>query len=211
MIKFGVTVTERPMSAAEMVKQIRFGTALGLTNAAKEGQKVVMAALGDKFTLRGQWFKQSMKYGIKVKMAKPSNLASAVHTAADWLLLHEEGGDKRPQGRSLAVPTDNVRRNKRLIIPRGQRPKGLKDKRTFVLNTKNGRVLFQRKYKGKRSKIVALYNLEPKVRVPKRATFFEPIGDVVKRHLHHHIISGIEKAFATGGRRRGRIGSYNTR
>lgn len=192
------------------MKQINFGTALGLTNTAKEGQKAVMKSLGDTFTLRGQWFAQSNKYGIRIKMARRDDLSAEIKTAADWLAIHEKGGDKTPRsGSSIAVPTAEVRRNKRMIIAKAQRPNALRDKRTFVLNTKNGRVLFQRKFKGKRSKIVALYNLEPRVKVKKQSTFYEPIQEVVKKKLKDNIRDGIAKAFATGGLSRGRIGKYS--
>lgn len=194
----------------EISKQIDFGTALGLTNTAKEGQKAVMKALGDTFTLRGGWFNQSNKYGIRIKMARRDDLAAEVRTAAEWLALHETGGDKTPRsGRSIAVPTDEVRRNKRLIIAKSQRPAALRGKNTFVLNTKNGRVLFQRKGKGKKSRIVALYNLEPRVKIKKQSTFYEPIQQVVRTRLKENIRLGIHKAFATGGPTRGRIGKYS--
>jgi hypothetical protein len=199
-------------SGAEMTKQVNFGTALGLTNTAKTGQKAVVEALGDKFTLRGQWFQQSNKYGIRIKMARPNDLVAEVKTQADWLKLHETGGDKTPRsGGSIAVPTAEVRRNKRMIIPKGQRPNALRDKRTFILMTKNGRVLFQRKGKGKNSKIVALYNLEPRVHIKKTSTFYEPIEKVVKSDLKNNIREGIMKAFRTGGSLRGRIGTYGPR
>lgn len=212
MIDFQIRKIKDLIPAAEINKQITFGSALGLTNTAKEGQTAVQKSLGDTFTLRGNWFAQSSKFGIRVKPAKKDNLKAEVTTAADWLKIHETGGIKAGQGgHRLAIPTDNVRRNKRLIIPRAQRPKALKDKRTFVLQTKNGAVLFQRKGKGKNSKIVALYNLEPKARIPKRSTFFEPIREVVRKRLSVNIRDGIRKAFATGGSNRGRMGSYGPR
>jgi hypothetical protein len=207
MIGVTAKVVKRPPSPEEIMKQIDFGTALGLTNTAKEGQQAVMKSLGDTFTLRGQWFQQSNKYGIKVKMATKTDLTAEVRTAADWLELHETGGVKTGNGHRLAVPTENVRRNKRLIIQKGQRPGALRGKRTFVLQTKHGAVLFQRKFKGKRSVIVALYNLEPKVTIKKQSTFYAPIDEVVKRRLGPNIDAGIAKALATMGSK-GRSGSY---
>lgn len=212
MLALKAKITKMPFTPAEVMKQVNFGTALGLTNTAKHAQKAVMHALGDTFTLRGQWFNQSMKYGIKIKMARKDDLKAAVFTDADWLVIHEKGGTKTAtHGGSLAIPTENVRRNKRMIIPRAQRPKALREKGTFVLNTKNGRVLFQRKYKGKRAKIVALYNLEPRARIKKQSTFYEPIEKVVKSEMKGYISAGISKAFATGGSKRGRIGEYGPR
>lgn len=209
MLGFSTKIVQRPPAVAEIMKQINFGTALGLTNTVKEGQKAVLQALGDTFTLRGQWFKQSMKYGIRIDMATRDKRQAAVKTDADWLEVHEKGGTKTPRsGSNLAIPTENVRRNKRLIIPKAQRPNALREKNTFVLQTRNGKVLFQRKGKGKRSKIVALYNLEPRARIKRKSTFYEPIQKVVKNRLTANIRAGIAKAFATGGSQRGRIGKY---
>lgn len=202
-------IIQRP-DFAEITKQINFGTALGLTNTAKEGQKAVMKSLGDTFTLRGQWFQQSNKFGIRIKMAKRDDLSAEIKTAADWLEIHEKGGIKTGRGgHDLAIPTADVRRNKRDIIARANRPRALREKKgIFILQTKNGRVLFQRKGKGKNSKIIALYNLEPKATIKKQSTFYEPIQEVVKTRLKDNIRNGIAKAFATGGSSRGRIGKY---
>jgi hypothetical protein len=210
MIDVGINIRLRP-DFAEIAKQLDFGTALGLTNTAKQGQEAVVKALGDTFTLRGGWYLQSNKYGIRIVPARKDKLESHITTAADWLELHEDGGTKTAEHGRLAIPTDNVRRNKRLVIPRGQRPAALRGKRTFVLQTKHGAVLFQRKGKGKRSKIVALYNLEPKAQIKKQSTFYEPIENVVDKNLAENILAGIEKAFATGGVKRGRVGGYGSK
>lgn len=215
MIPISLKLIQSPPSAAEIYKQTMFGTALGLTNTAKQAQKAVMHALGDTFTLRGQWFNQSQKYGIKIRPATKTNVEAVIGTAADWLAIHETGGIKTGRGgHRLAIPTENVRRRKSTgIIPTAMKPKALKLKgRTFIIQTKNGAVLFERKYKGKRSKIVALYNLEPRARIRKQSTFYEPIDMVVKKYLNENVIAGIVKAFATGGSMRGRSNtSYSPR
>lgn len=179
-----------------IVKQVNFGTATGLTKTAKEGQAAVVGALKGTFTLRGNWFQQSNKYGIKITPARKDKLQSEVKTAADWLEPHEEGRDKHAQGGRVAVPTDQVRRNKRMIIPRGQRPKGLAAK-AFILQTKRGPVLAQRLVKGKRKGLIVLYGLENTVRIKKRSTFHDPIQKVVDRRLAANIKEGIMRAFAT--------------
>lgn len=175
-------------------KQIRFGTAVGLTKTAQAGQKASQDAIKSTFTVRGNWTNASNKFGIRITPAKRDNLVAQVKTAADWLALHETGGVKTPRGKRLAIPTDNVRRNKKLIIPRAQRPAALRNKRTFVLNTKSGPVLFQRKFKGKRSQLVALYNLEPKAQIKKQSTFYEPIAIAVRKTLDENIRREIVKA-----------------
>ncbi len=202
MIKTSIKLVQRPPSAEKIAKNINFGVATGLTETAKQGQAAVQGALKGTFTLRGNWFQQQNKFGIKVKPAKRDDLSAEVRTNADWLELHEKGGTKTPRvAKELAIPTENVRRNKRQIIPRAQRPKNLKN--TFILNTAKGKVLFQRfkrkigTYNGKPTRIKALYNLEPRARIKKQSTFFDPIDKVVKRRLDQNIQAGIRKAFAT--------------
>jgi hypothetical protein len=177
------------------VKQLEFGTAVGLTQTAKDGQKAVQDALRGTFTIRNKW-PEIGPYAIKIKPATKNDLSSEVRTAADWLAVHETGGDKTAKSGDVAVPTDQVRRNKRLIIPRGQRPKGLGAK-VFVLQTKHGPVLAQRISRGKRKGLIILYGLEKSVRIKKQSTFFSPIEAIVKRNLDKNIKAGIQKALAT--------------
>lgn len=193
MIPIAIKLVQRPPSAAEIYKQTQFGTALGLTNTAKDAQKAVVGSLRSTFTLRGTWFNQNMRHGIKVQPATKTNLQAVVGTNADWLEPHETGKDKTPRGQNLAVPTENVRRNKRLIIPRAMRPKGLAGK-AFVLETRHGKVLAIR---GKRKGLQVLYGLERKVRIRKQSTFYEPIEKTVKSNINRNVAEGIARAFAT--------------
>lgn len=197
MIRPIIKILQKPPGAAAINKQLDFGTAVGLTKTAQQGQQAVLGALRGTFTLRGSWFNPSNKFGIRVKPAKKNDLVAAVQTNADWLITHEEGTDKRPtRGQNIAVPTDQVRRNKRLIIPRGQRPRGLNTK-AFVLQTKHGPVLAQRITRGPRKGIVVLYGLERSVHIKKQSTFREPIQKVVDRRLGENIAKGIEFALRT--------------
>jgi hypothetical protein len=195
MIGLKIIQTARPPSWQNIVKQIEFGTAVGLTQTAKDGQKASQDALRGTFIIRNKW-PEIGPYAIKIKPATKNDLASEVRTAADWLVAHETGEDKKAKSGDVAVPTDQVRRNKRLIIPRGQRPRGLGDK-VFVLKTKHGPVLAQRISRGKRKGLIVLYGLEKSVRIRKQSTFYAPIQAVVKRNLDRNIKAGIERALAT--------------
>jgi hypothetical protein len=173
-------------------KQIIFAAAQSLTEVAKESQTAVIADIQQTFTTRGKWYLPSNKYGIKIKAAKKNELTSEVKTAADWLALHETGGTKTPDGQHLAVPTANVRRTKRQIITRSQRPRNLK--RSFVIQTASGPVLFQRR--GKR-KIVALYDLEPKVKIKKESTVIEPTRRIVQQRFDRIFEKNLANAVQT--------------
>jgi hypothetical protein len=185
-----------PPPVAKVMGNINFGTAKGLTETAKEAQSAVQGAIKGTFVVRGNWWQQSNRYGIRIKPATKADLRAEIRTMADWLEPHETGKDKQARGGQVAVPTENVRRNKRLIIPRGQRPKGLGSK-AFVLQTKHGPVLAQRISRGPRKGLVVLYGLERSVRIRKQSTFYEPIQKVVRRRLEHNVKRGIAHAFAT--------------
>lgn len=177
----------------KIIRQINYGTAVGLTKTAKEAQGAVIGALQGTFTLRGSWFQPGNRFGIRIKPATPADPSAEVRTNADWLLPHEEGKNKTARGGNIAIPTDQVRRNKRLIIPRGQRPRGLGAK-AFVLQTKKGPVLAQRISRGKRKGLVILYGLKPSVRIRRQSTFYEPIRKVIDRRLMKNITREIDHA-----------------
>lgn len=183
------------INTAEIIKQVNFGTAVGLTKTAKMAQSATQESLDSNFTIRNKWSRVG-PYAIKITPARPATLQATVYTNANWLKPHEDGTDKHAQGGSIAVPTENVRRNKRLIIPKAQRPRGLAAK-AFKLQTKRGVVLATRQGRGKAKKLVILYGLESVVRIKKRPTFREPIQKVVDTRLRLNIANAITNAFKT--------------
>lgn len=186
-------------TSAEIMKQIIFGTVKGLTKTAKEGQSAVVGALKSTFTLRGSWFQQSNKYGIRVTPAKRDKLVAEVKTAATWLEPHEEGTDKVGRGHRIAVPQDGIRkRGQKKIIKADMKARAmLASGQAFILKTKHGEVIATRKGRGRVKKLVLLYGLESRVRIKKQSTFREPIQNVVDRRLKANIKEGIADAFRT--------------
>lgn len=193
MIRPSIKIVERPPSAERLTRYINNGIAAGLTKTAEQGQQAVIGALKGTFTLRGSWFQPNMRFGIKRQMARGENLQAVIGTNADWLIPHETGTDKLPKGGNLAVPTENVRRTKRMIIPRAQRPKGLGEK-AFVLKSRRGPVLAVRITRGKNKGIRVLYGLEKKVRIKRVHVFFDPINKVVKRRLNSNVSDAVERS-----------------
>lgn len=201
-----VQILEKP-NWPKLLKNVKFGIAVGLTKTAKDGQKASQDAIRSTFTVRGNWWQQSNKFGIRITPAKRDELVAEVKTAADWLAIHETGGRKEPRGRNLAVPTDNVKRSKRQIIVKAQRPRNLKD--AFVLNTRKGPVIFRRmfmnakgrttgrKIRGVKGALVALFGLEPSVRIRKQSTFYEPIQKAVNENLVNNVAREIRNALDT--------------
>ena len=156
------------MPAVNLEKQFRFALASTLTAVAKEAQKEVVKAIdnrqGGAFTVRNNWTAQSNKFGVKVQPATKTDLSATVGTAADWLIPHEEGEDKTPtKGKHIAVPTKRVRRTKRDIISRAQRPRNLK--RSFIVLRKDGDLWLYMRSTKKRYPIVAMYKLTGRARI----------------------------------------------
>jgi hypothetical protein len=195
MINISATV-KKNFTFAAIAKQTIFATAVALTATAKDAQNAVIDELPKTFTIRGGWSQPSNKFGIKVKTAKKSDLTAVVGTMADWLELHESGGTKTPRGANIAIPTTNVRRNKKEIIVRSNRPRNLP--KAFILTTKAGnKVIFTRKGRGKKKTLVALYNLEPRANIRKQSTFYEPIQKAVDKNLHKNFEQALIKALKT--------------
>lgn len=189
---------KRDFYPEKVAKQLTFAAAKGLTATAKQAQGAVQNDLKNKFTLRTNWMAQSNKFGIRVKSATKNDLTAEVGTNADFLEKFETGEDKTPRGKLLAIPTLNVRRNKKQLIPRNQRPAALRDKRTVVMKTKSGNVvLFQRKYKGKRAKLVALYNLSAVAKIKKDSPVIVPALRVIRQRLNKNIGNEFIKALKT--------------
>lgn len=179
---------------------LTFGIARGLTTAAKAGQAESIRAIQSQFTTRGSWFQPSNRFGIKVRPARKDNLTAEISTKADWLAIHETGGTKTPRGNNIAIPTDQVRRNKRNIITKGNRPKGFGSK-AFVINTKRGRVLVQR-VRGYQNNstdprwknIRFLYWFEPSAKIRKQPTFYEPIMKFLQQQANRIVANSIRDA-----------------
>ncbi len=190
-------IIQRPDMAAIM-KQVNFGTSVGVNKTLKEGQAASIGAAKTTFTIRNNWLERS-PIAIKAKFSNKNQtrISGEIFTKADFLRRHEDGTDKTARGGgNVAVPTENVRRNKRLIIPKGQRPKGLGPK-VFVMQTRRGPVLAQRITKGRNKGIKVLYGLEKQVAIKKQSTFEDPIRKVVKSNLKPNIAAGIRFAMAT--------------
>jgi hypothetical protein len=189
---------KRDFYPEKIARQMTFATAKALTVTAKQAQGAVMANLPGNFTLRTNWANQSNKFGVRVKSATKTDLRSEIGTNADWLDKFETGDDKTPGKKYIAIPTDNVRRNKKMLIPRNQRPNALREKRTVVLTTKNGnKVLFQRKYKGKRSQLIALYNLEERAKIKKISPIIVPAVRIVRGRLTKNFSEAFVNALKT--------------
>jgi hypothetical protein len=179
-------------------KQVRFAVARSLTQTAKEAQKNVLADIGATFTVRNNWAQPSNAMGVKALPASKTDLSAAVATRADWLIPHETGEDKVPEGRHLTIPSKNVRRTKRDIVARSQRPRALRGKRDVVLPLKGGGLgLFQRRGRGKGGKLVFLYTMRRRASIRRQPTLVEPTVRTFERKFGALIEKNLREAFRT--------------
>lgn len=180
---------------ANLVKQVTFALAQTLTGIVKEAQREAISNIESTFTVRSNWDKPSNAMGIKALPATKTDLSAALVTRADWLIPHEEGEDKVPEGRALAVPSKNVRRTKRDIIQKSQRPRALRGKRDVVLPLGGGGLgLFQRKGKGRNSRLVFLYTLAKRARIRKQATVIGPTVEIFEKKFDKLFYANLKKA-----------------
>lgn len=139
-------------------KQMPFAASLGVNNLAKEAQAdTAHRLLPSVFTLRTPWYLSGTRYGFNIKFSKKTDnpIQSILGSAADWLKLQEEGGEKTPTtASSLSLPTDQSQPNKTDVLKKNIRPKALFESgKAFVIKKANGEeVLMIRKGKDKLGK-----------------------------------------------------------
>jgi hypothetical protein len=89
--------------------QARLAASRALNDTAKITQDyTVNTLLPESFTLRSRgavWWQPGNKFGFNIGFANPSTLEARVGSQADWLRLHEDGGEKEIEGHNLAIPS----------------------------------------------------------------------------------------------------------
>lgn len=186
-----------PAKPFDVAGQVTFALAATLTQLAKEAQTADIASIENTFTVRNNWDRPSNAMGVKVLPATKDDLSSAVVTRADWLIPHEEGTDKTPLrvGGMLAIPTKEVRRTKRDIIRKNQRPRALS--KAFILKTRNGPVIAMWQGRGKNRDLVVLYRLRPRAHIRKQSTLVAPTVKVFEKRFNPVFEEQLRKAVAT--------------
>lgn len=110
------------------------------------------------------------------------------------LPLHAEGGIKRPRGRSLAIPTEKIKRTGSGKIPAGKKPRTLPN--SFVGNPfGKGRGIWQKDKRTGRMQL--MYDLEVLARIRKRFNFYQDAERVVDRVYSKHWERSFNRALAT--------------
>ena len=105
------------------------------------------------------------------------------------LYEHAKGGVRVPHGRShLAVPTRNVPKTGR-GVPQRLKPKTLGKDAVRIKDA-----LYRRDARGK---LVLLYVLKPKTKIPRRVPFFEDYQASMQREMRRELPAAVARAMAT--------------
>jgi len=172
-------------------KQLPFALSKAINQVAKEVVKAEQQEIRSIFTVRNQWPEKGPLSVRIVRYAKKGDLTAVLSSGATFLSLHVTGGTKTPRGQHIAVPTAAVRRTKRDIIRKQDRPRNIKG--SFVVPTSRGPMLARRKGK----QIDLLYGLERSARIKPTFRWYETAQQTVDRTWRREIEQAIEYAIKT--------------
>lgn len=171
-------------------KQIAFATSKAINDTLKDARQSIINR--EKGKGRKAWY-FNKKYGIKRRFANKRNLNGSVYTSVYWGKLQEYGGIKKPRGKAIAVPTENLAKSNRKA---GGLRKVLNQKTTFA-SSKIGGVY--RRVGGKKSR-----RLKKLAGFTRRAVIDKPdlkfrttAHKVTVRRFKKYHRAALRRAFAT--------------
>jgi hypothetical protein len=194
---------ERQLSALEQ-SQIPFATSLALNNLAKLAQGEIRAHYKTIFDLRRPDFIE--KQGAKIMQFATKRdpvVTLGVDPKADFLSKFETGGERPKRGTHIAIPS-LVRRNKRDIVTKGNRPRALIQRLgkkkgaggVFVVGKDSADLrqpgIYQRTGRGGRGGTKLLYAFETSAQIPASLQFVQ----IAQRTAETQWASEFEKALA---------------
>lgn len=174
-----------------MEKQIPFTTSVAINKTAENIRDEIIKTLPNKFTLRTSWWKPRTRYGFNVKPSNKRYLTAEVYTRAPWMISHEYGEIRRPRGTAFAVPTENVKRTKKQLISKAQKPRALQY--AFIVQSRKGAVLAQRI----RGALRVMYGLEKQAPIKATLGFAATANRVANKLLMRNIEDAVEYAMRT--------------
>ena len=174
---------------SNLAREIPYATAVSLTKTAQDVQKDLIEHTKRVFTIRRNWLEKG-KYAIRITPATKLTLQSRVWNDAPWMNLFEEGGTRKPQKRFFAVPQAEVKRNKKDMITKSNRPRNLT--RSFLIKQKdtNRLMIFKRVSK---KKIKFMYALSPDARIKSMWDFVKTGTVSIRRHWEKNVNEVLQK------------------
>jgi hypothetical protein len=176
-------------------RQIPFALARALTRTAQDAQGDVRSDLPHRFTIRNTWVSR----GIRITPATKAKPEAIVGSLEPFMARQETGGTKRARSaHHVAVPV-KAKRNKRDLIPKGQRPAALKGKPgIFKIVTASGAGIMRREGK-QRYPLQILYWLKSGVTVRPRFGFQETTADTVRKRFGLNFVASLSDAMGHRG------------
>jgi len=176
-------------------RHVPFAIARALTMTAADAQGDVREDLPKKFTLRNNW----VSSGIRITPATKATPMAIVGSLEPFMKRQEEGGTKKARDHSrVAVPKD-ARRNKRGIIPKGQRPGALRGKpKIFLVKTSMGAGILRRVGK-ERYPVQVLYWLKRGVKVKPAFGFKGTTSNTVQQRFGTNFVEALSAAMGHRG------------
>ena len=171
-------------------RQALFAIALALTRTAQDVQKEVRAQLPTRFTLRNGWTARN----IRIEPASKSSLEATI-SAPNYMRKQETGEREIARKRYLAAPGPAVGNR---IAPPSMRPaQVMRSKRTFVLETKSGKVGIAQRNGRKRLPLRILWWLTPMQDYQERFEFGDTGRDVVEKRFAIRFDEAFRNALST--------------
>lgn len=205
MIQIQVDARDALTYLQRVSQQAPFAVSLALNKVANHAQSAVRDGIKRTYTLRREQFVLNTVKINREDRARKDKLDAIVRIDPERNILakFEEGGTKTARdGRNIAIPTTNVRRNKADILQRSQRPRALLDSRAAgkgkVFKTDKG--IFQRVGARGASVVRALFLLRSTVRVRPTLNFKRNATDAVQRTWRDEMTAAFVRAEQTARR-----------
>ena len=153
--------------------QLPFATAGALTATAFIVKNTVVEDEYPRaFNVRNKAFPKRV---FRVEKANKRRLRARVYDSLkrDYLSMQESGGTKTPTGKTVAVPTDNIRLTGR-GVNKGRRPRALLagGNKAFRQKARSGQDVIMERRTKKRYPLRVLYVMEPNVKIKPRFAFY---------------------------------------
>ena len=183
---------------AAVQEQIPFAFSLALTQLGREAQKAVRADLSNEFILRNNWISQNIRIDPErvPKGTMQIDVGSRMNRGNNLMELEATGGTGHGKsGGELAIPTDAVRSNRFVPVPRKSKPQSVLKQggRGFIatINGKHG--IFEREESG-RYPIHMLYSLKESVKIKAIWPLETVIGTVAAARWQTLAAAALERA-----------------
>ena len=201
-IRDNIAQVQKRLTAIER-RQIPFAASQAINDTVKDIRKRIVEVTAPRaFTLRNRRFISSQ---LRMEFATKRRLVGAVFDAKGrgQLELHARGGIKRPRGRHLAIPTEDVKakRTGSGRIPKRLTPRTVLNKagrrRAFVVTFRSGQEAIVRRIGKGRQPLEVLHLLERRARIPRSFRFFEDAKKVTKARFKRHFERRLRQALRT--------------